>query len=358
MISRRGFITGATVLALMPKKGFAMDGFWVPDEALPHERTFMQWPVSREVHSDRYFLDDLQQSIADVANAIAEFEPVVMLMDKRHVKKARRKLSDAVEIWDIPTEDLWARDSGPLFVVNSAGEMAVRSLNFNGWGGKQTHKNDGQIAKRVASELGLPFLDNALVGEAGGVETNGEGTLLAHESSWVNTNRNRGSKAEISKMLLKAYGAEHIIWAPGVAGADITDYHIDSLARFVAPDTVLIQMPEEIIQGDPWTASAYETYDILAKAKTAEGVPIKLVELSEPINLRVDSEDFVPSYVNYYLCNGAVIMAAFGDKRTDAEAIETMKMLYPNREIVTLNVDPIGEVGGGIHCATQQQPKV
>lgn len=318
----------------------------------------MQWPVSRKVHPDRYFLDLLQQSIADIANTIADFEPVVMLMDPRFEKKARRKLSQGVEIWPIPTDDLWARDSGPLFVRNDAGDLAVRSLNFNGWGGKQTHQHDGKIAKRVAETMGLPFLNNGLVGEAGGVETNGEGTLLAHESSWVNKNRNKGSRAEIGALLNEAYGTQHIIWAPGVAGADITDYHIDSLARFVGPNKVLIQMPDAIIDGDPWTAAAFETYDILAQSRTADGQPIELITLPEPTHARIKAEDFVASYVNYYLCNGVVIMAIFGDQYIDAQAREMISALYPERSIIALNVDPIGEIGGGIHCATQQQPKI
>ena len=148
---------------------------------------------------------------------------------------ARRKLGTSVEIWHIATEVLWCRDSGPLFVRNAAGDLAVRDLNFNGWGGKQVHPNDGRVARRVAQRLGLPVLGNGLVGEAGGVESDGQGTLIAHESSWINPNRNRGPKSAVSALLLEALGAEKVIWAPGVKGADITDYHIDSLAPFVAP---------------------------------------------------------------------------------------------------------------------------
>jgi agmatine deiminase len=232
----------------------------VPDEALRHERTFMQWPVSREVHPERDFLDHLQDTIARIANTIIAFEPVVMLMAPEHERAARRLLSERVEIWPIPTEDLWARDSGPLFVVDGQGGLAIRQLNFNGWGGKQIHTNDGQIAARVAERMGLALLDNGLVGEPGGVETDGEATLIAHESSWVNPNRNGQSKAEVAALLKEAYGA--------------------------------------------------------------------------------------------------VIAAQFGnrDRDTGAEAESALARAYPGREIVTLNVDALGEVGGGIHCATREQP--
>jgi len=333
-------------------------GFWMPEEAEPHERTFMQWPVSRKVHPDSVFLDMLQQTIADIANTIAAFEPVVMLMDRRFAQKARGKLSDAVEIWDIATDDLWCRDSGPVFVRDKAGSLAISHLNFNGWGGKQVHGNDGKVAMRVAERLDLPVFDNGLVGEAGGVESDGRGTLIAHESSWVNRNRNAGTRAEIEAKLLQALGAEKMIWAPGIKDADITDYHIDALARFVEPGVVVIQLPERPDRRDPWSVAAFQTRDILKAATDHRGGKLDLAVLPEPYDTRVRSDEFVASYVNYYVCNGAVISAEFGDREADSEARSTLAALYPTREIVSLNVDPLGETGGGIHCATQQQPAV
>lgn len=333
-------------------------GFWYPEETDPHERTFMQWPVNRKVHDDRAFLAELQGTIADIANAIAGFEPVVMLAAAEHHKAIRKLVSSEVELWDIPTDDLWCRDSGPSFVVDGKGGLAVTQFNFNGWGNKQVHDHDGKIALRVAERLGLQVFDAGLVGEAGGVETDGHGTLIAHESTFINPNRNKGSKAEIEAMLLDTMGAQKMIWAPGIKGADITDYHIDALARFVKPGQVLIQIGEEVDPDDPWSVAAAETYDILEAATDAQGKKLELVELPEPYDIRVDSPDFVSSYVNYYVCNGAVIAAEFGDKAADAEAAEILADLYPGREIVMLNIDPVGEVGGGIHCATHEQPKV
>lgn len=322
----------------------------MPPEEARHARTFMQWPVSRAVHPDGVFLDMLQDTIADIAGTIAAFEPVVILMAPEHRGAAARKLPGSVEIWDIPTEDLWARDSGPLFASGPGGQV-VLSLGFNGWGGKQVHRHDGQVAARVAAHLGLPLVETGVVGEAGGVESDGHGTLIAHESSWVNDNRNPGLvRARIEARLLEHYGADRMIWAPGVAGSDITDYHIDSLARFSSAGRVLIQMPEEIDPGDPWSRAAFETRDIL------EGAGLHLDVIPEPWDVRVHSADFVASYVNYYVCNGAVICAQFGDRETDREARRMLQHLYPGREVVALNVDPLGEVGGGIHCATQQQP--
>jgi agmatine deiminase len=366
MMTRRSvFRTAAAAggMSLLPRGAFAAQsaraaGFWYPEETDPHERTFMQWPVNRSVHDDADFLYDLQATIADIASTIAEFEPVVLMAAAKHHKAIKRLVAGNVELWDIPTDDLWCRDSGPSFVVDGKGGLAVTQFNFNGWGNKQVHGNDGKIAALVAERLGLPVFDVGLVGEAGGVETDGHGTLIAHESTFINPNRNKGTKDEITALLLETMGADKMIWAPGIKGADITDYHIDALARFVKPGQVVIQMGEEVDPKDPWSVSAFETHDILADAPDATGRKLDLVILPEPYDIRVDSPDFVSSYVNYYVCNGAVIAAEFGDKAADAEAAEILADLYPGREVVMLNIDAVGEVGGGIHCATHEQPKV
>jgi len=359
-MNRRAILQGsiAGLLSLRAERAGAAPGVWrAPEEAARHARTFMQWPVNRQVHDDADFLGDLQGAVARLANAVAAFEPVVMLMDRTHFTAARRKLGAAVEIWEIPTDDLWCRDSGPLFVVDGRGGLAVSHIRFNGWGGKQTHRLDGEVAEAVAQRLGVPVIEHGLVGEAGGVESDGEGTLIAHESCWINPNRNRGAKAEIEARLLAAYGARKMIWAPGVKGADITDDHIDALARFVRPGVVAIQTPTRVDPSDPWSRSAFETRDILANAVDAAGRRLVLERLPEPRRPRVKADDFVASYVNYYVCNGAVIAAQFGDKDADREARAALARLYPGREVVTLDVDAIGLVGGGIHCATQQQPE-
>ncbi|MFS4580063.1 agmatine deiminase family protein [Phaeobacter sp. C3_T13_0] len=326
-------------------------GYSVPPEEAPHQRTFMQWPVNRGVHPDPVFLDMVQQTVADVANAISAFEPVTMLAANEDHAGARRKLSGAVELWDIPTEDLWCRDAGPIFAVNAAGDLAVSHIQFNGWGEKQVNRRDSQIAARVADRLELELLPTGLTGEAGGVEQDGHGLLLAHESSWVNENRNPGlSRSEVETRLLAAYGADRLIWSEGVWGEDITDYHIDSLARFTGPGRVLINLPDRPDMTDPFHFAALNTHDRLV----AEGLEVEVIP--EPNRRRVRSIDFVASYANYYVCNDGVIAAQFGDPKADQIAAEALTRHYPGREIVTLNVDPLGEMGGGIHCATQQMP--
>ena len=142
---------------------------YVPPEEHKHNRTFMMWPNNRQVHPDRVFLDMLQGTIADIANAIAECEPVTLLAAKDDHASARRILSDKVALWDIPTEDLWARDAGPLFAFQG-NDLVISHIQFNGWGNRQVHKRDGKVAARVAERLGLPLIPSGVTGEAGGVE--------------------------------------------------------------------------------------------------------------------------------------------------------------------------------------------
>lgn len=332
-------------------------GYRMPLESDPHERTFTQWPAVTSIYGSQDDLVAVRDKIALIANSIGRFEPVVLLARPEQAEEAKRWVKTGVEVWPLPVQDLWCRDAGPTFVVNAEDELAVSELGFNGWGGKQEHEDDSLIAAGVAKKLGLRIFDNGIKGEGGGVETDGAGTLLAHASSWVNPNRNAGTQEEVEKLLLDALGAEKVIWAPGVAGSDITDFHIDALARYVKPGQVMIQLPKKITAGDPWSASAYETYEILKKATDAEGRKLDIVVVPEPVKIRSRAADFVNSYANYYVCNGAVICANFGDDKADEEATRILSELYPGREIVSIDTDAIGEAGGGIHCATQQQPK-
>ncbi len=331
-------------------------GFAMPLEAGRHERTFMQWPMRPALYGGWRGLEAVRASVALIASTIAAFEPVALLGPEGEGARITDATSGRVEHWPMATDDLWCRDSGPTFLRAADGRLAVSGLGFNGWGNRQAHRADAAIAATVARALGLPVFESGLVGEGGAVETDGAGTAMAHESSWVNPNRNRLPKAEVEQRLLDTLGAEEMIWAPGLAGADITDYHIDSLARFVRPGLVAIQLPDRVYPGDPWSAAAFETYDALRAARDARGERLDFTIIPDPVDIRSGAEGFVASYVNYYVCNGAVIAAEFGDDRADAAAQAALRALYPAREVVMLNVDAIAAAGGGVHCTTQQQP--
>ncbi|WP_315900044.1 agmatine deiminase family protein [Leisingera daeponensis] len=328
----------------------AQDGCRVPPEEAPHQLTFMQWPVTPEVYGTGRYRRQVQNQIARIANTVAAFEPVIMLAAPEDHARARRKLSGSVELWDIPADDLWCRDSGPLFGRGGNGKLSVRQLNFNGWG-RYNLPNDERIAARVAERLGLPLFDSGITGEAGGAEADGHGLLMANESSWVNSNRNPGlGRTEIEVALLAAYGADRLIWGKGVKGQDVTDDHIDGLARFTGDSRVLMMLAETPVTDDPFDASARQLQRRLLDAG------LQVDTLPWPEAGRIRDPDSQCSYVNFYVCNGGVIAPQSGDKRTDALATEALRRHYPGRELVMLDTDLLAELGGGIHCATQQMP--
>ncbi|MEO0357772.1 MAG: agmatine deiminase family protein [Pseudomonadota bacterium] len=334
----------------LPSFSQARSGPSIPSEEHPHQATFMMWPSSRTVHTDPVFLRMLQGTIVEIANTIAAFEPVILLAAGSLHGSIQPMLRGDITLWDIPTEDLWARDAGPLFAVQD-GRQVISHIQFNGWGEKQINIHDSQVSARVADRLGLPLVPAGLKGEPGGVEWDGRATLMAHRSSWLIDNRNPGlSEDQITQRLMTAFGAQRVIWSDGVWNQDITDYHIDSLARFTGPERVLINLPSNPDMTDPFHTAAQDTHDVLVDA----GLDLDVIY--EPNVRRVNSIDFVASYVNFYVCNGAVIAPHFGDSNMDAQATSALRRHYPDREIVTLNTDPLGEVGGGIHCATQQWP--
>ena len=346
-MNRRRFLANTAGAAMTAVPGHTAPGWAVPPKG-PARGHPDVWPNSSD---SEYFLEIVQETIADIANTIAAFEPVILLADPDQHSRATALLGGNVTLWDIPTEDLWARDAGPLITRNAQGNRAVSHIRFNGWGGKQVHTHDAHVTAEIATRLGLPLIDSGLRGEAGAADHDGHGLLIAHESSWVTANRNPGlSREEIETRLLAAYGAARMIWAPGVRDMDITDYHIDSLARFTGPGRVLINLPDAPDMSDPFHRAALQTHDILHAA----GLDITVIP--DPVKPRVQHPDFVASYVNFYVCNGAVIASRFGDRDTDHAAARALARHYPGREVIQLDTDPLGELGGGIHCATQQLP--
>lgn len=328
----------------------------MPAESHPHIRTFMAWPALTEVWGDR--LPAVREDIARVAQAVARFEPVMLMARPEQVAEAQRLCGSAVGVIDLPVDDLWARDTGPTFVTGPGGLVGV-DLNFNGWGGKQVHGEDGRVARRLLDRDGLLRVRAPVTGEGGGIEVDGEGTLMATESSWVDANRNPGvGRDGIEAALKELFGVEKVIWFAGVAGQDITDCHVDALARFAEPGVVVIHRPGPDAPPDIWSRASDQALQVLADATDARGRRLRVVELPEPdlSGLPDPGEDFLATYLNYYVVNGGVIMPRFGDRASDDRAAGVLAELHPGREVVRVDIDAIAAGGGGIHCSTQQQP--
>lgn len=336
-----------------------MRGFYAPAEEAPHARTWLAWPSTLSIYgaSTAYF-EDVQDTLGRLAAAIAEREPVTMMAGSEHHALARELCGPKVELVDIETDDMWARDTGPIFLNNDNGEKALLDLNFNGWGGKGRHAKDSRVVRSIAELLNHSYIKADVVGEGGGIEFDGEGTLILTDSCWVNDNRNPGkSQAEIEAELKARLGVHKVIWVPGVRGEDITDGHIDGSIRIVRPGLLMM----DNYRGDTsaWGQAQADSKEILSKATDAKGRSFDIVEIPSAEHTRSSPSvhpDFFASYANFYIGNGAVYTPQFGDTSADARAIETLGKLFPDREVVSLNVDRIYENGGGIHCVTQQEP--
>lgn len=331
-------------------------GWAMPAESSPHTRTFMAWPALEEVWGEQ--LPAVRQDIAGLARAIAGYEPVVLMARPDQAAQARQQVGSTVEVLELPVDDLWARDSGPTFVTGPGGLAGV-DLNFNGWGNKQTHTEDGQVARRLLEHYGTTRIQAPVTGEGGGLEVDGEGTLMATESSWVNGNRNPGkSRDRIEAGLKELLGVSKVLWIKGVAGQDITDCHIDALARFAEPGTVVLHRPGADTPPDVWTTASDQALEVLRSATDAKGRALRIVELTEPDPEQIQGygKDFLATYLNYYVVNGGVIVPRFGDRAADDRAAAVIAELHPGRKVTQVSINTIASGGGGIHCATQQQP--
>ncbi|WFU36010.1 agmatine deiminase family protein [Bradyrhizobium brasilense] len=331
----------------------------MPGEGAPHAATWMAFGADVELWGTK-LLPVIRNNLASVAKAIAVYEPVKMLVREEDYDIAARLCGPSVSLVVQPLDDVWLRDTGPAFVTNPAGQLGAVGFNFNGWGGKQTHAHDAKIAERVAELAQAEFIKAGPKLEGGGIEVDGEGTAIITKSCVLNDNRNPGlTKDECEAELFRLLGLQKIIWLPGCHNKDdITDGHTDFYARFSSPGVVVAGL-EMDTSFDDYEVTR-EHLAILRKSTDARGRHLKVVELQGPSTVRPkygNDDGFAAGYINFYVCNGAVIAPEFGDAAADRNARDKLRDLYPGREIIQLNIDGIAAGGGGIHCVTQQQPR-
>ena len=325
----------------------------MPPEWHHHERCWMAWP-----HRDIMFGDNLpnsQQAYANVANAIAAFEPVTMLAAPSAVDHCRSMLRGDVTVLALEIDDSWMRDSGPNFVINSENELAASVFHFNAWGQKHSPwGKDAAVGHRVAEYLGIRTFSSTIYMEGGNVNVDGAGTVLATEQCVLHPNRNPGLDIdEAAEILCDALGARQVVWVPGDAEDTESDGHIDGIACFVEPGKVMVEIcpDRNIARYDIMQANL----EAIRNATDADGKPFEVDVIEEALEADRSTDIFAMSYINYYIANGAIIMPSFGIDR-DADARAKLAALYPEREIVQLDISDIAIGGGGIHCITQQQP--
>ena len=257
--------TGKESLAVAATKA----GWVMPDEGDPHKRTWMAFGASAKVWGRR-LLPEVQRNLATIALTIARYEPVSMLVRQEDLPVARKLMGDKIDLIVFPLDDLWMRDTGPVFVVNEKGEKAGVDFNFNGWGEKQTFSRDAKVAAFVAKQAGVPRIQSNLILEGGGIEVDGHGTAIITESCVLNDNRNPGvSKAQCERELKQLLGLKKIIWLPGIKGRDITDGHTDFYARFARPGVVVAGYDPDPDSFDHAVTKRH--LDILRAATDAQG---------------------------------------------------------------------------------------
>ena len=269
-----GLLAAANASAATPSG----QGWYAPADHLAHSRTWMAWPARKDVWGD--LLGGARSDVARVARAIAAYEPVSMVARPDQAAGAAAACGSGVDVVQLVNDDLWMRDIGPIFLVNDSGGLAGLDLNFNGWGNKQVHHNDAKIAGEVLSLLDVPTFVAPFVSEGGALEVDGDGTVLATESSIINANRNPGkTKARLTREILAYLGARKMLWVPGLKGHDITDDHIDGLARFVKPTKVVVDQPADPNATDVWAKSERQALRILRRSTDAVHRPLRLPDL-------------------------------------------------------------------------------
>jgi len=338
-------------------------GFRMPAEWEPHAATWLIWPHKRDSWPGRF--EHIPAVWAQVARAIAESETVrILVADEEHLEKARKALEstglppERVRFYGVPTDDAWIRDCGPIFLTRQREtrvELAAVGWRFNAWGGKYAPwQRDAEVAERVARELGVPFFQPGIVLEGGSIDVNGSGALLTTESCLLHPNRNPGlGRAEIERYLKDFLGVRHVLWLNGGIAGDDTDGHVDDVARFVAPRTVVA-----VVESDPRDENyepLRENFERLQRGTDQDGQPLRVVALPMPAPRFHDGQRLPASYANFYIANGAVLVPVFNDPN-DGVAVEVLRSVFPDRRVVPIPAIDLVVGLGAVHCITQQEP--
>jgi agmatine deiminase len=352
-------------------KVFDPTEFYMPAEWEPHEGTWLQWPHDSVYHGYELKLERIWLNMVE---ALHEHENVHLIVNsERQQDHIARLLAyhniglKNVDFHIIPTNDVWARDNGPIFVINNEGDIAITNWDFNGWGDRFPYELDDKVPNAIGKNLGIPVFYPRMVLEAGAVEVNGKGTFLATRTSIIDPYRNPGmSQDDIEALLSRYLGVTIFIWLTGAGRGecdkwgDATDSHIDIVARFVNESTVLFNRTTDV--SDPRYKLATKSYEELRSAVTESGKSLNLVPLPLPEVYQTSSlTDWRAStftdaaYSNYLIANNVVLVPVYGH-RNDEYALKIIEEHFPGREVIGIEVLALIEHGGAIGCVTQPQP--
>jgi agmatine deiminase len=319
-----------------------------PAEWEPHERTLMGWPCRVALWGET--MARARADYAAVANAVVAFEPVTMIANPgAEAAAARAACSATVEIVELALDDSWLRDCGPIYTYSDDGARIAVHFGFNAWGEKfPPWAHDAEVGRLIAEHLGDRVVSAPIVLEGGSILTDGEGTLLTTEQCLLNPNRNPSlSREQIEQALRDHLGVQRILWlGMGLVEDRDTDGHVDLIAAFTRPGHVLLQT---VAEGNP------NFEHCTANRARLRSAGVEVTELPFLPYAEVAGESIAASYLNFYLCNGAVIVPVAG-AATDTDALAIIADAYPGREVVSVPGAVIAYGGGGPHCITQQVP--
>ena len=336
-------------------------GYRMPAEWAPQERIWMAFP------REGYTLGDTEQARhearstwAAVAHAVAEFEPVTMIVDPGSRTEANRYLSADIEVIEAPLNDAWMRDIGPTFVHADDGSVAAVDWVFNGWGAQDWAQwdLDEKIGRFVAETAGAPVISSALVNEGGGIQVDGEGTVLLTDTVQLDPGRNPTlTRKDVEAEMARTIGATHAVWLPRGLTRDSERFgtrgHVDIVAAITSPGRLLLHTQRD--ESHPDHVVCKEIRAALEDTQDAAGRTWEITEMPAPATL-TDAEGWVDySYINHLVVNGGVIACSYADAN-DREAVAILAEQYPGRKVVSVDARPLFERGGGVHCITQQQP--
>ena len=325
----------------------------IPAEFGHHQACYLSWPCKAETW--RGFEAEVKSAYVAVANAIARFEPVIVLTPRHLVNEAKGRLGPGVRIEEMELDDSWIRDNGPTFVRSRDGKLAVVQFGFNAWGNRfGPYSKDARVPEILAQRMSLPCYRAPIIAEGGAINVDGEGTLLTTESCLLNPNRNLGSSKEDVEEALKSFlGVSKVIWLRRGMVESQVDGHIDGIAAFVRPGTVLAAAVSK--RSDPNFESFRENRERLQNATDAHGRSLEVIDLPFPTQRRHKGHSIPASYGNFYIANGGIVAPTFGDP-SDEPALAVLRRAFPEREVVGVRSEYIALGGGEIHCITQQLP--
>jgi agmatine deiminase len=335
-------------------------GYRMPAEWGPHAATWTSWPSDDELWEG--FLDAVRAEFTLLVATLARFEDVVVnVQDDEAEADARRRLQAAgadlarVRFHRVALDDAWFRDNGPTFVVDGYGQVALTDWRFNAWGGKYTFDRDTLAPAAVAADLGMRRFAFDYVLEGGAIEVNDEGVLLTTRSCLLTPTRNpRLDEADTEALLRAGLGVRHVVWLDEGLEGDHTDGHIDTIVRFAGDRTIVCAVTDD--EADANHGPMQRNLAALQALTSVDGTPYRVIELPLPKRrMELHGRRLAASYANWYVANGVVVVPTYGDEHDDV-ALDIIRPLFPDREVIGLSAAALITGGGAWHCVTQQQP--